>query len=92
MSTAKVDKYKKEKYNRKKILARQKRHKIEAIIACVAVIAALGGVIGKNVYDKYFYYDSVKAVDMESYSTAVQNVQSANVQTAEDATEAEADA
>ena len=71
MSTAKVEKRKQEKYNRKKILAKQKRHKIYAIVITAAIVLGVCGWIGKSVYDKYFYYDSVQAVDMEAVSSAI---------------------
>ena len=77
MSTAKVEKRKQEKYNRKKILAKQKRHKIYAIVITVAIALGVCGWIGKSVYDKYFYYDSVQAVDMEKFSSAISALQEA---------------
>ena len=88
MSIAKVEQYKKEKYNRKKILARQKRHKIYAIVITIAILLGISGWIGKSVYDKYFYYDSVQELDMEAFSEALSAIRTAGYgATAENGTE-----
>lgn len=55
MSQQKVEKYKKEKQNRKKIIARQKRQKVMRNCAYVLVIAAFIGFIGFSVYKDYIY-------------------------------------
>ena len=90
MSTAKVEQRKKEKYNRKKILAKQKRHKIYAIIVTVAIGLGVCGWIGKGVFDKYFYYDSIQEIDMESFSSAISALTEAGYgATADNGTEAE---
>lgn len=55
MSQQKVEKYKKEKQNRKKIIAKQKRQKFMRNCAYVLVIAAFIGFIGFSVYKDYIY-------------------------------------
>lgn len=90
MSIEKVERYKKEKYNRKKTLAKKKRHKIYAIVVCVLVLAAIFGYAGKGIYDKYFYYDSVADIDYTNLASAISNVQNA-VATPENATDNSAD-
>lgn len=46
MSQAKVDKYKKEKANRKKEMAKQKTEKIIGIICGCAILVAIVGWVG----------------------------------------------
>lgn len=55
MSQQKVEKYKKEKQNRKKIIAKQKRQKFMRNCAYVLVLAAFIGFIGFSVYKDYIY-------------------------------------
>ena len=55
MSQQKVEKYKKEKQNRKKIIAKQKRQRVMRNCAYVLVIAAFIGFIGFSVYKDYIY-------------------------------------
>ena len=50
MNKKKVDKYKKEKYNRKKQLQKEKRERILYRIAGTALAAAIVGWIGFSVY------------------------------------------
>lgn len=53
MSQAKVDRYKQEKANRKKIMAREKlKHNLSVFAGCV-VLAALLGWAGYSVYGIY---------------------------------------
>lgn len=91
MSTKKVEQYKKEKYNRKKTIAKQKRHKIYGILVCVAIVVVIAGFAGKGIYDKYFYYDSVEKVDMEKLMSNLQSITDAgqDAQTAQDGQEAD---
>ena len=56
MSQAKVDKYKKEKANRKKEMAKQKTEKIIGIICGCAILVAIVGWAG---YTGYNYYEEV---------------------------------
>lgn len=53
MSKAKVERYKQEKANRKKILAQQKRKRIAGIICGWAVVIALVGWAGYSAYRVY---------------------------------------
>ena len=53
MSQAKVDKYKKEKANRKKIMAREKAKRILARICLTAVLVVIAGWAGMTVYKTY---------------------------------------
>ena len=55
MSQAKVDKYKKEKANRKKEMAKQKTEKIIGIICGCAILVAIVGWAG------YYYEDNKPA-------------------------------
>ena len=57
MSQAKVDKYKKEKANRKKEIAKQKTEKIIGIICGCAILVAIVGWAG---YTGYNYYEDNK--------------------------------
>ncbi len=59
MSQAKVEHYKKEKANRKKIIAREKRKHVAAIILGWAVCIAI---VGWASYSGYHYYESKKPV------------------------------
>ena len=66
MSQAKVDEYKKEKANRKKILAKEKRKHIFTVICGWIIGLAIVGWIG---YSGYSYYDSHKPVKTYHVST-----------------------
>ncbi len=57
MSQAKVDKYKKEKANRKKIMAKEKAQRILARICLTAVLA---GIVGWAGYTGYQIYEEKK--------------------------------
>ena len=60
MSQAKVDRYKEEKANRKKIMARQKRNHVIAVICGWLVVIAIVGWAG---YSAYNIYESKKPVE-----------------------------
>lgn len=60
MSQAKVDRYKEEKANRKKIMARQKRNHVIAVICGWLVAIAIVGWAG---YSAYNIYESKKPVE-----------------------------
>lgn len=53
MSQAKVDKYKKEKANRKKTMAKQRMEKIAGIVCGCAVLVAIAGWAGYTGYRSY---------------------------------------
>ena len=53
MSQAKVDRYKKEKANRKQIMAREKRNHILSVICGWAILFVLVGWAGVSGYNKY---------------------------------------
>ena len=53
MSQAKVDKYKQEKANRKKIMKKEKRERALRTFICVLVSLAILGFLGWSIYDKY---------------------------------------
>lgn len=57
MSQAKVEQYKKEKANRKKIMAREKAMRIVAKVCAIAVVAVIVGWAG---YTGYNYYESTR--------------------------------
>lgn len=57
MSQAKVEKYKKEKANRKKIMARQKTQRIAGLICGWAVVIAVVAWAG---YSGYQWYESTR--------------------------------
>ena len=57
MSQAKVEKYKKEKANRKKEMAKQKAERMAGIVCAWVIAAALAGWAG---YSGYQYYDAHK--------------------------------
>ena len=78
MSQAKVDQYKKEKANRKKIMAREKVKRVLARICLTAVLLVLAGWAGMTVYSVYedkkpskTFYADVSAVSdyMDGLST-----------------------
>lgn len=60
MSQEKVDRYKEEKHNRKKTIARQKRQRFAGRIAGIAVCAAIIGWAG---YSGYRSYENSKPVE-----------------------------
>ena len=69
MSQAKVDRYKKEKANRKKTMAKQKTEKMIGIICGCAIVVALAGWAGYTGYRAYennkpaqTYYADVSAL------------------------------
>ena len=60
MSQAKVDRYKEEKKNRKKIMAREKRHRIIGYIAgCIVAVC----IVGWAGYSGYRAYENNKPVE-----------------------------
>lgn len=59
MSQAKVEKYKKEKANRKKTLARDKARRLAGRVCAWVILAAIVGWAG---YSGYQYYESKKPV------------------------------
>jgi hypothetical protein len=64
MSQAKVDQYKKEKANRKKIMAREKAGRICARICAWVVII---GIVGWAGYTGYQYYETNKPTKTYEY-------------------------
>lgn len=60
MSQAKVDRYKEEKANRKKIMKMEKRKHVAGIICGWAVFAAIAGWAG---YSAYSYYEDNKPME-----------------------------
>ena len=60
MSQAKVEKYKEEKANRKKIMKREKRRRIASTICGWLVVAVLVGWAGRSLY---VYYENNKTYD-----------------------------
>lgn len=59
MSQAKVDRYKKEKANRKKIMAREKAQRVAGTIAAWVIIV---GIVGWAGYTGYQYIEKNKPV------------------------------
>lgn len=59
MSQAKVEKYKKEKANRKKTLAKDKARRLAGRVCAWVILAAIAGWAG---YSGYQYYESKKPV------------------------------
>ena len=53
MSQAKVDHNKEQKYNRKKLVKKQKRERIMGTIAATLVAVVLIGWVGFSMYNKY---------------------------------------
>ena len=60
MSQAKVDRYKEEKKNRKKIMAKEKRMRIDGYVAGCLVAA---GIIGWAGYSGYSAYEANKPME-----------------------------
>lgn len=60
MSQAKVDQYKREKANRKKIMARDKAKHLAGTICGWVILAAIAGWAG---YSIYHYYESNKPIE-----------------------------
>lgn len=60
MSQAKVEKYKKEKANRKKVLAQNKSKRLAGRICAWVILAAVAGWAG---YSGYRYYESKKPAE-----------------------------
>lgn len=71
MSQAKVDKYKKEKANRKKAMAKEKlKKKIYVIIGAVVALAFVAW-IGFSVYNDYIKEDEELSALLESYDVEI---------------------
>lgn len=68
MSQAKVDKYKKEKANRKKTLAKHKAMRLCGIVCAWAVVIVVVGVIGKNAYTYYESKQPAKTYEVNTTS------------------------
>ena len=68
MSQEKVDRYKKEKANRKKIMAKEKfQHRLAVLCSCLVLVAILGwaGYSAYGIYEKNITLDvSKKVVDL----------------------------
>ena len=76
MSQAKVDKYKQDKKNRKKIMAKQKRQRVLGSCAFAVVILAFVGYLGYSVYDGQFKKDDNKETEVATYSLSEEEVSS----------------
>lgn len=76
MSQAKVDKYKQEKKNRKRIIAKQKRDRFFGSCAFAVVILAFVGYIGYSVYDSQFKKDTANETEVATYSLSEEEVSS----------------
>lgn len=76
MSQAKVDKYKQDKKNRKKIMAKQKRQRFLGNCAFAVVILAFVGYLGYSVYDGKFKKDDNKETEAATYSLSEEEVSS----------------
>ncbi|MCR5609783.1 MAG: hypothetical protein K6G26_12050 [Lachnospiraceae bacterium] len=80
MSNKKVEDYKKQKYNRKKI---QTRKKVGSVLNMAAFIAFCVGVvvlISCKIYDDYFKEKMIADIDVQNLYTAVTDVLSANTE------------
>ena len=66
MSQAKVDQYKQDKANRKKIIAKEKRFHVYRVVATLAVFAAILGWAGTSAYS---YYEKNKPAKTYEVST-----------------------
>ena len=91
MSNLKVEKYKKEKYNRKKIQKRDKMLKRAGILLSVILAASVAGLIGYQIYDdnREKFIDDI---DSQKLYESVYNVITANTEesgNAEEKTDAE---
>ena len=71
MSQAKVDQYKKEKANRKEIIAKEKRQKMITKICTSAVLVVLVGWIGVSTAD--FIYESRPKEKIYVQTTEIDN-------------------
>ena len=76
MSQEKVDKYKKEKANRKKIIARQKRHEFFARLAVGVVTIAFFGFIIVSAYFKWFDKKDETTAEAATYSLSEEEISS----------------
>lgn len=75
MSQKKVDQYKKDKANRKKIIAKQKREALLLKLAGIVITLAFIGFIGSSVYFKWFKEDEAETV--ATYALSDKEVSSA---------------
>ncbi|MCI8667948.1 MAG: hypothetical protein HFI34_00260 [Lachnospiraceae bacterium] len=75
MSQKKVDEYKKEKANRKKIIAKQKRNAILMKLAGVIITALFFGFIIFSVYDKWIKEDEEATI--ATYALSAEEITSA---------------
>lgn len=66
MSQAKVDRYKKEKANRKKTMKKEKYKSIATRICAVAVCAAILGWGGYSVYNRYEENQPTKYLEVDT--------------------------
>ena len=79
MSQAKVDKYKKDKKNRKKIIRKQKIKTALAIFAAAIVLGALMGVpLGKTLYNRNKKAEEEKKAEAEVYDKSYIDIDSYN--------------
>lgn len=76
MSQQKVDKYKKEKANRKKIIARQKRQEFFARFAVGVVTIAFFGFIIVSAYFKWFDKKDETTAEAATYSLSEEEISS----------------
>lgn len=76
MSQQKVDKYKKEKANRKKLIARQKRHEFFARLAVGVVTIAFFGFIIVSAYFKWFDKKDGTTAEAATYSLSEEEISS----------------
>ncbi len=76
MSQAKVDKYKKDKANRKKIMAKQKRQAFLRSSILILVVIAFVGFFGYSVYKEYIYKEPVKTEEPTTYVLSEEEVSS----------------
>lgn len=75
MSQAKVDKYKQDKKNRKKIMAKQKRNQFLGSALFTVVILAFVFYLGFSIYDSKFKDDN-KSTEPVTYSLSEEEVSS----------------
>lgn len=76
MSQAKVDKYKKEKAKRKKIIAKQKRQDFLRSSILILVVIAFVGFFGYSVYKEYIYKEPAKTEEPTTYVLSEEEVSS----------------
>lgn len=68
MSQEKVDRYKEQKKNRKKIMAREKRNAVLRRIGATAVCAALAVWVGVSIYQNASKTDATQEVSTKYYT------------------------